>query len=203
MAEQSARVQKAQEAVKAAQERLKKAKAAQQRAAARQRAAASKAERAKETRRKVLVGAFVLEKFRDIRRLSVNDAQFADWLTRADDRELFGLPPLVDKSPQAARAEARAQQAEREERNRLAHAPVAARLRDPKQARAVALKALEQVKLWRRDKLCSTDYIEAWEQLLIGPPEAVAALLEADTPEGLRMRQNTPFAAFLSAGART
>lgn len=101
MAEQSARVQKAQEAVKAAQDRLKKAKAAQQRAEARKRAAASKAERAKETRRKVLVGAFVLEKFRDIRRLSVNDATFSDWLKRADDRELFGLPPLDDKSRQA------------------------------------------------------------------------------------------------------
>lgn len=107
MPEQATRVQQAQDAVKAAQERLKKAKAAQQLAEARKRAAATKVERAKDTRRKVLLGAFVMEFFAarkaDPARFlfsGENGRRFEDWLKKEADRALFGLPPLAE--PKAA-----------------------------------------------------------------------------------------------------
>lgn len=56
--------------------------------------------------------------------------------------------------------------------------------------------AREQVQKWRNHRLCSQDYIEAWEQLLDDPLRA-AAVLEEHSPLGQRLRQNTPFAAFL------
>ena len=58
-------------------------------------------ERKKDTRRKVLVGAAILHK-------ASNDKQYETWLinnllsgflTRDDDRALFGLPPLPSAAP--------------------------------------------------------------------------------------------------------
>jgi hypothetical protein len=57
--------------------------------------------------------------------------------------------------------------------------------------------ARTQVKKWRDNRLCSHDYIEAWEQLLDDPLSA-AAVLEKSSPLGQRLRQKTPFAAYLS-----
>jgi hypothetical protein len=56
--------------------------------------------------------------------------------------------------------------------------------------------AQTQVQKWRNQQLCSQDYIEAWEQLLADPLHA-AAILEKRSPLGRRLRQNTPFAAYL------
>jgi hypothetical protein len=56
--------------------------------------------------------------------------------------------------------------------------------------------ARTQVQKWRDHRLCSHDYIEAWGQLLDDPLRA-AAVLEERSPLGRRLRQNTPFAAYL------
>lgn len=57
----------------------------------------AEATRAKDTRRKVLMGAFVLDQ---LERSGIGAAlficegkRFDDWLTRQDERELFGLKP--------------------------------------------------------------------------------------------------------------
>jgi len=92
---------------------------------------------------------------------------------------------------------ARAQQREREEQRRLAHAGVAALLRDVRRAPAVVADALEQIAKWERGRLCSRDYIEQWRALLAGSPDAIADLLEARSPLAERLRQNTPFAGYL------
>jgi large subunit ribosomal protein L7/L12 len=77
--------------------KLKQAKAKKQLIEAQKRTAQAKAKRAEDTRRKVLMGAFVLERL-EAGGVSAQSFQhggklFSSWLTRDDDRALFGLPP--------------------------------------------------------------------------------------------------------------
>ena len=79
--------------------KLKEAKAKQQQIEARQRAAEAKRTRQQDTRRKVLVGALILSRVERgewprEKLLAMLDAA----LTRADDRALFELPPVTEKS---------------------------------------------------------------------------------------------------------
>lgn len=87
---------------------------------------------------------------------------------------------------------ARQKQREIEEQRRQKHLPVAGALRDPTQAPAIISAAQRQVVLWRRNNLCSSDYIEAWETLLADPAGA-ANLLEEQSPRAQQLRQNSPF----------
>lgn len=64
--------------------------AAAEAALARLKYSASKLARADDTKRKVLLGAFLLERFCD----GLPDG-FDEWLTRPHDRQLFGLPPRL------------------------------------------------------------------------------------------------------------
>ena len=57
---------------------------------------------AAETRKKILVGAFVMTKFKDLTLLEISKAKFTDTLIRDDDRVLFGLSPLKKTSSAAA-----------------------------------------------------------------------------------------------------
>lgn len=73
--------------------KLKQEKARKQQIEARKRAVDSKRKRSEDTRRKVLVGAVILAKvergeWQQDKLLALLDA----YLTRADDRALFGLP---------------------------------------------------------------------------------------------------------------
>lgn len=90
---------------------------------------------------------------------------------------------------------ARLQQAKIEESRFAEHQPVAAMLRGDR-CNEVVEYARMQVQKWRDHRLCSHDYIEAWEQLLDDPLGA-AAVLEERSPLGQRLRQNTPFAAYV------
>ena len=90
---------------------------------------------------------------------------------------------------------ARLHQAKVEESRFACHQPVAAMLRGDR-CNEVVEYAHTQVQKWRDHRLCSHDYIEAWEQLLADPLRA-AAVLEERSPLGQRLRQNTPFAAYL------
>jgi hypothetical protein len=93
------------ERIKALEERLKQEKAKKAKLEARKRASIAKAERAADTRRKILVGSYVMESLKrsgkDVGNLSIDSHPFKDWLTRADDRSLFGLAAL--ESPQTAK----------------------------------------------------------------------------------------------------
>ena len=75
--------------IEALEAQLKQAKAKAQAISARERAKAAKQTRAEETRRKVLVGAWALNKLEQEKLLK----QLDGYLTREDDRRLFGLPP--------------------------------------------------------------------------------------------------------------
>lgn len=92
-------IEKAQQRVKDLEEKLKQAKALKQKAEARVKAAESKQKRADDTRRKILVGAAILAK---VERNEWPKDKLLDMmgqtLTRADDRALFELPVIAEKT---------------------------------------------------------------------------------------------------------
>lgn len=81
--------------IEALEAKLKQAKALRSKQAAAERAKAAKADRAADTRRKVLLGAFVLEQLEregtKATSYGLGGKQFSNWLTRPDDRALFDL----------------------------------------------------------------------------------------------------------------
>jgi hypothetical protein len=80
------------ERIAALEAKLKQLKTVQQRKEARARSIATRRTRAQELRRKILVGAVVLAK---VEAGEIEEKQLKQWmdgaLTRAEDRELFGL----------------------------------------------------------------------------------------------------------------
>ena len=90
---------------------------------------------------------------------------------------------------------ARLQQGNRDEECRQEHLRVAAMLRGA-QREDVVRYAKSEVQRWRSQSLCSKDYVDSWEKLLDEPLRA-ASLLEEQSPLARRLRQNTPFAAYL------
>lgn len=92
-------IEKAQQRVTDLEEKLKQAKALKQKAEARVKAAENKQKRADDTRRKILVGAAILAK---VERNEWPKEKLLDMmgqtLTRADDRALFELPVIAEKT---------------------------------------------------------------------------------------------------------
>ena len=76
-------------------EQLQQKKAAIEKAIALERSKAKNAQRRLDDRRKVLVGAFVLEQLQkkglDAASFAYEGKRFSEWLTREDERALFGL----------------------------------------------------------------------------------------------------------------
>ena len=90
--------------IKAQEEKLKQLKSIKQRIEASRRSAAAKITRQQDTRRKVLAGAMVLEMMeRDEGNRQRFMQRLDSYLTRSDDRALFGLPEKAS-TPSAARA---------------------------------------------------------------------------------------------------
>jgi glutamyl-tRNA reductase len=83
-----------EEKLAALKEKTKQLQAQKQRQDARQRAKNSKEERARDTRKKILVGALVLAKVEKGESIPPHLPDLIKDLTRDDDRSLFGLPPL-------------------------------------------------------------------------------------------------------------
>ena len=87
--------------IEAQQEKLRQLKEQKAKAERRARAAIKKQERAKDTRRKILLGAMMLEKIKrgdtDVNQIR---ADLDPFLKRNADRELFGLPPLATNNRQ-------------------------------------------------------------------------------------------------------
>lgn len=81
--------------IAAQEEKLKQLKAQKAKAERRLKAALQKRERANDTRRKILIGAMVMEQIKrgEIAPESIRNT-LNPFLKRNADRELFGLPPL-------------------------------------------------------------------------------------------------------------
>lgn len=96
-----------EERIKLLEDKLKQEKAKKQKIEARKRTLESKEQRAIDTRKKILVGAFMLDKMAKNEETKTKVlGQLEQYLTRADDRELFGLAPLPETTPQVEPAAA-------------------------------------------------------------------------------------------------
>jgi hypothetical protein len=85
-------------------QKLNQLKAQKLQADALERARAAAANRKAETRRKILVGAFVLDQLGSdgVSQLKIQGRRLEEWLTKSDDRMLFGLhPPASGPAPVA------------------------------------------------------------------------------------------------------
>lgn len=78
------------------EKKLIELKAQQKAEQARRRAVQSKVERARDTRRKILAGAFLIEQLgaAGLMQLVLQGRSFSAWLTRPDDRALFDGQPV-------------------------------------------------------------------------------------------------------------
>ncbi len=88
---------KLEERISSLESKLKELKTRQQRIDARARALASRRARQEETRRKILIGSMILAR---VQADQLDHADLENWLTgyltRAEDRALFDLPPLPE-----------------------------------------------------------------------------------------------------------
>lgn len=92
-------IEKAQQRVKDLEDKLKQAKAVKQKAEARIKTAEAKQKRADDTRRKVLIGAMMLDHMEknEATKTSVM-GKLNEFLTRPDDRNLFGLIQAAEQA---------------------------------------------------------------------------------------------------------
>lgn len=102
-------IEKAEQRVKDLEEKLKQAKALKQKAEARVRAADAKQKRADDTRRKVLVGAYLLQQMSADPSINASVLKgLQGFLTRPDERAQFGLEPNASTPPAAENENAHA-----------------------------------------------------------------------------------------------
>lgn len=91
------------EKIKTIETKLKQAKAKKQKMEGMKRASEMKAQRAQDTRKKILLGAYVLEEMQHVKHVpslyKYSEKTFDSWLVRDDDRALFGLTPMVVVKP--------------------------------------------------------------------------------------------------------
>jgi hypothetical protein len=104
-----------------------------------------------------------------------------------------GLTTVVN-AMHVLQQQARRQQELVNERRKRKLLPVARALVDPLRSQEIVRVAMGQVLLWRKNQLCSPDYIDAWEGLLKRPQEA-ARVLQDSSPYADQLRQNSPFVA--------
>ena len=95
---------KIEDTIAALEIKLKQAKAVKQKAEARKREIVQKATRAQDTRRKILVGSFFLQRAATEEQKEKLRSLLDPYLTRLDDRALFALAPLADSEDSASMA---------------------------------------------------------------------------------------------------
>jgi hypothetical protein len=66
-------------------------------------------------------------------------------------------------------------------------------LLDPIGGEHVREQALQQIEKWDRGHLCNPRYIQAWRGILNLPVTAMRTAILRDDPEGVSLRQNSPF----------
>ena len=86
-------LQKIELSIEEQKKRLAQLQAKRQAISAREKAAVQKVQRAEDTRRKILLGAFVLSRLSlaEIKKLELGGITISDYFIRDDDRALFGL----------------------------------------------------------------------------------------------------------------
>ena len=91
-------LQKAKERAEALSKQAQQARVKAQRLEAKARAMQAGAERSRDTKRKVLLGAYLMAQVKaqgwDLSALNIGQQPLADYLVRDEDRALFSLPPI-------------------------------------------------------------------------------------------------------------
>jgi ferric-dicitrate binding protein FerR (iron transport regulator) len=91
-------LQKARERAEELAKQAQQARAKAQRLEAKARAQQAGAERSRDTKRKVLLGAYIMAQAKaqgwELAALHIGQQTLADYLTRDEDRALFSLPPI-------------------------------------------------------------------------------------------------------------
>lgn len=91
-------LEKAKERAETLAKQAQQARAKAQRLEAKARAQQAGAERSRDTKRKVLLGAYVMAQAKaqgwDLSALHIGQQPLADYLVRDEDRALFSLPPI-------------------------------------------------------------------------------------------------------------
>ncbi len=75
-------------------------------------------------------------------------------------------------------------------------------LLDQRDSERVRRLALERVEKWDNEKLCNPRYIAAWRNILNMPVASMCESILTDEPEGVSLRQNSPFGFLLRELAR-
>lgn len=112
--------------------------------------------------------------------------------------EFFLHPAATQKAQEAntARRFARLQQSVIEKDRLIRHQRIALDLATlPAQAcKAMIERALAVVERWRKERLCSLDYIDRWSAILRLPPKEMASAMVSDADGwGTALRQNSPW----------
>lgn len=94
----------AEEKIAALKKKIEQVKALDEKKKMRELGDVLKHSSAQETRKKILVGAFVMRNFSEITKMTLSENRFIDSLVRDDDRALFGLSPLKKTSAAPAPA---------------------------------------------------------------------------------------------------
>jgi hypothetical protein len=66
-------------------------------------------------------------------------------------------------------------------------------LLDQQDGERVRRRALERVEKWESEQLCNPRYIKAWHNILNMPPSMMCEFILTYEPDGVSLRQNSPF----------
>ena len=88
--------------------------------------------------------------------------------------------------------------------NRLVdfHRKAVAALLDQRDGERVRKLALARVEKWDSEQLCNPRYVKAWRNILNMPVASMCESILTDDPEGVSLRQNSPFGFLLHESAR-
>lgn len=75
-------------------------------------------------------------------------------------------------------------------------------LLDQRDGERVRRLALERVEKWDSEQLCNPRYVKAWRNILNMPVASMCESILTDDPEGVSLRQNSPFGFLLHESAR-
>jgi hypothetical protein len=91
------------------------------------------------------------------------------------------------------RRSALAEKQERDSALLVFHQKVYALLQSSDRAQAIREQARAKIALWNDQKLCHSDYINAWSSMIYNLNEFKLKALDDPSDNGVALRQNTPF----------
>ena len=77
-----------------------------------------------------------------------------------------------------------------------------AALLDQRDGERVCRLALQRVEKWDSEQLCNPRYVKAWRNILNMPVAMMCESMLTNDPEGVSLRQNSPFCFLLHESAR-